>query len=134
MDVVLDRKKYTIQDILPNHLYRVTDSDLNDGKPIATNPLRTTNNKLFMPSKETTRAIHRPGHTDTSLFQKNINKELFINEPVISVIETGPENSKRERVILNTEKQPMLHNSTQKKTFQTLKNYSNPSLNNNSTT
>ena len=104
IDVVLARKRYSFRDILPNRLYQVTDSDLIEGNSIPLNKNPAIRKKLFSSLNETPKMVHRPGHTDTSLFQKNINKELFINEPITSVVEMYPESSKRENVIINSGK------------------------------
>jgi len=115
IDVVLARKRYSFQNILPNRLYQFADSDLTEGNSIPLNKNPATRKKLFTSLNGTSRTVHRPGHTDTSLFQKNINKELFINEPITSLIEIGPESRKRESVIINSGKAPNIHSTTQKK-------------------
>jgi len=119
IEVVLARKRYSFRDILPNRLYQLTNSDLTEGNsiPLIKNP--ATRKKLFsslngIPSS----ILHRPGHTDTSLFQKNINKELYINEPITAVIESGKENRRNESVIVNTGKAPKIHSTKQKKNRQ----------------
>ena len=115
IDVVLARKRYLFRNILPNHLYQVTDSDLTEGNSIPLKKKTATRKKLFSSLIGTSRIVHRPGHTDTSLFQKNINKELFINEPITSVIEPDKENRRSESVIVNTGQAPKTYSTKQKK-------------------
>jgi len=119
INVILDQKRYSFNNILPNRLYQFTDSDLTEGNSIPLNKKPATRKKLFTSlNAATSRIVHRLGRTDTSLFQKNINKELFINEPITSVIETGEENRRSESVIVNTGKALKIHNKTQTKKKQ----------------
>ena len=118
LDVVLAKKRYSFRDILPNRLYQFTDSDFIEGNSIPLNNHPVIRKKLFSSLNETPKMLHRPGHTDTSLFQKNLNKNYSSTSRLHPWLKCTRKAASRENVIINSGKASYIPSGKREKPTQ----------------
>ncbi|MDB4530869.1 VCBS repeat-containing protein [bacterium] len=108
VNVVYSGFTYTFNDILPNRLYKFTELDLiNEISHVITNK-KLKRIKLFSKLENDLKIKHQPGFVDSSLFQSNINKELFINEPILSVSGISDNKQINEELVINSGRVPKI--------------------------
>ncbi len=87
MLVFLNGKKSKIQNLRPGYLYTLKEGDFSDF--LEKNKLKNKKNEIFEIMGHT-EIFHYPMETPTHINNaEHVNKDVYLNEPVIAIIETG---------------------------------------------